>query len=138
MVGKNNTTPSPWLSKLTRYTAVLNAGDVLINPPWFWHGIDNLGDASKGDLVIGSPVRYGGKAKGVKAAFFNHPVYTLNSFVQLYRKYGLAALKPGFKINLQSDIANGRRTRGGTQEIQADVPEIPQEIKESHPFDESD
>ena len=43
LVGKNGESASPWMEKLERYTAVLNPGDVLINPPWFWHGILNLG-----------------------------------------------------------------------------------------------
>ena len=34
MVGKDGGEVSPWMSKLERYTAVLNPGDVLINPPW--------------------------------------------------------------------------------------------------------
>jgi hypothetical protein len=43
MVGKNGEEVSTWMNKLERYTTVLHPGDVLINPPWFWHGILNQG-----------------------------------------------------------------------------------------------
>jgi len=56
-IGKGNEEPSPWLSKIERYTVTLNPGDVLLNPPWFWHGIKNFADTPDG-LVIGVPTRY--------------------------------------------------------------------------------
>lgn len=34
LVGKEGGEPSPWMTKLERYTAVLDPGDVLFNPPW--------------------------------------------------------------------------------------------------------
>ncbi|RYH15711.1 hypothetical protein EON65_31300 [archaeon] len=111
LIGKDGDAPSPWLSKLVRYTFVLNPGDVLVNPPWFWHGILNLG--SPGDLVIGSPTRYGqGAAK--TAAAHNNLLFTLNTFVTLLRQLGvqgLLAASAGEKINLQAAIANNRRDR---------------------------
>jgi hypothetical protein len=51
LVGKGNETESAWMKKLTRFTAVLEPGDVLINPPWFWHGILNLGTRGGGRLL---------------------------------------------------------------------------------------
>lgn len=122
LVGKQGAEPSPWLTKLERYTITLNPGDILFNPPWFWHGIINLGESN--DLIIGAPSRYG-KGYSVKAAFFSNPLFTLNAFITLGRKYGLKALKPGFKINLQGDIANNRRGR-----------EKKDLVEELHPFDE--
>eukprot|EP01031_Cornospumella_fuschlensis_P038333 gene38333-46584_t len=111
LVGKDGAAPSPWLSKLVRYTSVLNPGDVLVNPPWFWHGILNLGQP--GDLVIGSPTRYGqGDAK--TAATRNNLLYTLNAAVTLFRQLGfegLMAASAGEKFNLQAAIANNRRDR---------------------------
>jgi hypothetical protein len=113
LVGKEGAQPSPWLSKLVRYTSVLNPGDVLINPPWYWHGILNLGSRANGDLVIGSPVRYGqgGKNAGRSAALRSNLLFSLNAFATFYRNYGMEAFKPGFKPNLQADIANNRRDR---------------------------
>jgi hypothetical protein len=58
LVGKEKDSPSPWFNKIERYTAVLNPGDVLINPPWFWHGIINLGNRENNDLIVGAPSRY--------------------------------------------------------------------------------
>ena len=57
-IGKGDEEPSPWVSKVERYTVTLEPGDVMLNPPWFWHGIVNLGESSD-DLVIGVPTRYG-------------------------------------------------------------------------------
>jgi hypothetical protein len=57
-IGKGDEEPSPWLGKIQRYTVTLNPGDVLLNPPWFWHGIKNFADEKDG-LVIGVPTRYG-------------------------------------------------------------------------------
>jgi hypothetical protein len=57
-IGKGNEEPSPWLGKIKRYTVTLNPGDVLLNPPWFWHGIKNIAE-NENDLVIGVPTRYG-------------------------------------------------------------------------------
>ena len=42
LVGKSGEKMSHWMSKLERYTATLEPGDVLINPPWFWHVILSL------------------------------------------------------------------------------------------------
>ena len=35
LIGKEGNQPSTWLTKLERYVAVLDPGDVLINPPWW-------------------------------------------------------------------------------------------------------
>lgn len=108
-VGKGQEVVSPWFSKLRRYTSTLNPGDVLVNPPWYWHGILNLGEPN--ELVIGSPTRYGGAQIANRAAMKTNVFFTLNAYLSLIRRYGTAALKPGFKINLQADIANNRRDR---------------------------
>lgn len=99
-------TASPWLNKITRYTAVVNPGDVLINPPWFWHAILNLG--SPKDIIIGSPVRYG-KGATVSAAFRTNLMFTLNGIFTVIRKHGMKAFTA--EVNLQEDIAGNRKDR---------------------------
>jgi hypothetical protein len=50
-IGKNNDM-SPWFIKVKRFTSTLNPGDVLINPPWFWHGVLNLGEPNQLSLLV--------------------------------------------------------------------------------------
>ena len=89
---------------------------MLINPPWFWHGILNLPDVdAHQDLVIGSPVRYG-RGPSSQAAFKTNLLWTINSFAVLLSKYGTAAMRPDFKFNLQADIAGNRRSRQAEDE----------------------
>lgn len=38
----------PGIMQVPRYTTVLNPGDVLVNPPWWWHAVENLSPASIG------------------------------------------------------------------------------------------
>lgn len=127
LVGKEGATPSPWLNKLERYTAVLSPGDVLFNPPWFWHGILNLGNETTNDLIIGAPTRYKG-SKTLSAAFKTNPLFTTVALFTLFQNYGFASLKPDFKINLQGDIANNRRDREKKELVS----------EEYHPFDMAD
>mmetsp|Transcript_21952 Transcript_21952/g.36764 ORF Transcript_21952/g.36764 Transcript_21952/m.36764 type:complete len:364 (-) Transcript_21952:384-1475(-) len=110
MVGKDGGVASPWLEKIERFTTVLNPGDVLINPPWFWHGILNIGELGSTDLVVGAPSRYGA-GDATPAAFKSNAAFTINALITLGRTYGLAALSPAFKINLQKDIAKNRDSR---------------------------
>jgi hypothetical protein len=86
MVGKNGETESPWMKKIERYTAVLEPGDVLINPPWFWHGIVNQGESSN-SLVVGVPTRYGGRQSTI-AAVKSNPFMSLFAAAVIYIKYG--------------------------------------------------
>jgi hypothetical protein len=86
MVGKGDEKESEWMKKIVRYTAVLQPGDVLINPPWFWHGILNNAE-DPNDLVIGVPTRYGGK-DGIVAAFRSNPFMTVFALGVIYIKYG--------------------------------------------------
>jgi hypothetical protein len=144
MVGKMGEEVSPWFNKLERYTVDMHPGDVLINPPWFWHGILNLqseGSEDSNELVIGAPSRYGG-ALSIVAALRSSPLLTVNSLLHLVRMYGRAALQPGFKINLQADIANNRRDRdrgsGVSQQSVAAAEAAAATVMENkalHPFD---
>lgn len=84
-VGKGSAKMSPHMAKLERYTAVLDPGDVLINPPWFWHGILNLGN-DPNELVIGVPTRY--RSPGNTAGFRTNTVLQLIALQTLARKYG--------------------------------------------------
>lgn len=85
-VGMNGGEESPWMKKIERYTAVLDPGDVLINPPWFWHGILNLGE-EKDSLVVGVPTRYGG-SQSIIAAFKSNPFMTVFAMGVILIKYG--------------------------------------------------
>ncbi len=134
-IGKNADFPaSPWWNKVTRYTTILNPGDVLINPPWFWHGIKNLGEPDK--LVIGSPVRFAGEVR--KPSFKTNLPLTLHGFFRFFLKYGPAALMPGFKPNLQADIGGNRDTRSEEMAGTADDKSGVQQLEALHPFDEAD
>lgn len=44
-------------------------------------------------------------------SFRTNPLYSANAFLSLYLKYGGAVFKPGFKLNLQADIAGNRKDR---------------------------
>lgn len=122
LVGKEGGEASPWISKLERYTSILEPGDVLINPPFFWHGILNLGDDDK-ELVIGCPSRYGAGVT-TRAAINSSPILSLVAYSTIVYTYGFKVLKPGFRMNLQNDIANNRRSR-----------EKKELVVERHPFD---
>jgi hypothetical protein len=112
-IGKNDEPASPWLSKLVRYTTVLNPGDVLFNPPWYWHGIHNLDPMTNtaSDLVIGSPVRYS-RDINRKAAFKTNFFYTCHSLMILYYRYGANVVdSSNMGKQLQKGIAKNRENR---------------------------
>jgi hypothetical protein len=45
-----------WFDRLERYSVTLEPGDLLINPPWWWHCVENVGEPD--ELVIGCPTRF--------------------------------------------------------------------------------
>jgi hypothetical protein len=55
---------APWFDRLERYTVTLEPGDLLINPPWWWHCVENLG--APGELVIGCPTRFNSAARALR------------------------------------------------------------------------
>jgi len=47
---------APYFGKIKRFSTILNPGDVLIVPPWWWHAVENV--AADKELVIGVATRY--------------------------------------------------------------------------------
>eukprot|EP00341_Mesodinium_pulex_P000424 CAMPEP_0116966254 /NCGR_PEP_ID=MMETSP0467-20121206/49733_1 /TAXON_ID=283647 /ORGANISM="Mesodinium pulex, Strain SPMC105" /LENGTH=308 /DNA_ID=CAMNT_0004655711 /DNA_START=20 /DNA_END=946 /DNA_ORIENTATION=+ len=86
-IGKGEEEPSPWLSKLERYTVTLQPGDVMLNPPWFWHGIINMGEPD--DLVIGVPTRYGSKPVWKMPSFKSNFLLSVVGVASIAYTYGL-------------------------------------------------
>jgi hypothetical protein len=43
---------SSWFKRLHRYRVILEPGDILIIPPWFWNAMNSLGDENDNTLVI--------------------------------------------------------------------------------------
>lgn len=85
-IGKGDDEESPWLNKLNRWEVVLHPGDMLLNPPWVWHGILNV-EGGENDLSIGVPTRYG--VKRMKAAFINNWLFTLIGAASISYNYGI-------------------------------------------------
>jgi hypothetical protein len=83
--GKANTEPSPWLSKLERYTAILEPGDILFDAPWFWHGVENIGNQD--DLVIGVASRY--MTPLFSSSFKNNWLLTAIGIFSIAKDFGL-------------------------------------------------
>jgi hypothetical protein len=108
-IGKGSDTPSPWLNKLERYTVTLEPGDVMLNPPWFWHGIMNLGDSSD-DLVIGVPTRYGTKAVWKMPSFRSNFLLSVIGISSIAYTYGLDSFMSSSE-NFQNGIERARNSR---------------------------
>jgi len=108
---------------LERYTIVVHPGDVLINPPWFWHGTRNLGESS---FIVGCPSRYG-SGTVMEAAFRTNFLLTVVGLSALVKKYGLTVLSPKSEFKLQNAIAANRNVRSQEQ--------MTQDMDGAHPFD---
>lgn len=108
-IGLPGVVQSPWFKNLERYYSVLNPGDILINTPWYWHGIENIGEQGSNELIIGAPSRYIG---GVASFKSNFP-FAINSFLYQYSRFGNEMFKPDFKFDVHKDVANDRRAREG-------------------------
>lgn len=108
-IGKGNEDPSPWLSKIQRFTVTLEPGDVLLNPAWFWHGIENLPFEDGSDsLVIGVPTRY--KNKYALPAFKNNWLFSLIGLTMISKNYGYSQFTSD-PSNLQNGIEKARNAR---------------------------
>eukprot|EP00457_Paulinella_chromatophora_P010521 gb/GEZN01010627.1/.p1 GENE.gb/GEZN01010627.1/~~gb/GEZN01010627.1/.p1 ORF type:complete len:380 (-),score=42.19 gb/GEZN01010627.1/:85-1119(-) len=77
----NHTDPQGHFHRLERYETVLHPGDVLINPPWFWHAVDNLDD-----FTVGVPSRFASEFQ--RAAKASSPFLTLLAMAVIYRDHG--------------------------------------------------
>lgn len=85
---------------------MMNAGDVLLNPPWFWHGILNLGEEDN-SLVVGVPTRYSGK-DAIIAAFKSNPVFTAAGLSIVAKNF----IMNGFKLqDMEDTIKQNRQAR---------------------------
>lgn len=100
--------PSDYMEKLERYTVVLNPGDVLLNPAWFWHGIKNLGE-DPDELVIGVPTRY--KVPYSLPAFKNNFLFTGIAIKAISDRFGSMNQFLSNSGNLQSGIELARNNR---------------------------
>ncbi|MCB9743496.1 MAG: cupin-like domain-containing protein [Alphaproteobacteria bacterium] len=59
------------ISTLPRYEAVLEPGDLLYNPPWWWHEVDNLDD-----FTVGCALRHIPPPTWGSPSWQNHPVWS--------------------------------------------------------------
>lgn len=65
---------TPWFNKLERYTTTLEPGDLLINPPWWWHAVENF--AEDDELVIGCPTRFDSPERAMRVDPFKTQIAT--------------------------------------------------------------
>ena len=128
LVGKDGKQVSPWMSKIERYTAIVNPGDVLINPPWFWHGILNIGDSPR-TPVIGCPSRYA-RGKLMNAAFRSNWFLQTIGLSALIKKYGLGVMSTSSKFDMQKAITENRKVRNNEMSEM-----ITPEMEGEHPMD---
>lgn len=85
-VGKHAEVPSPWITKMERYVAVLEPGDLLFSTSWTWHGVLNVGE-NPDEVVIGIPMRFTPLEYSVPA-FKNDWVLSLVALAEVQRRYG--------------------------------------------------
>ena len=107
-VGKGGAERSPWFDRLERYTATLQPGDLLMNPPWFWHGI--LNEGAKDELVIGVPTRYGGRDT-IAAAVRSNWFLTVVALTTIWVQYGSAEAFLNQDDVLEDRISKNREAR---------------------------
>jgi hypothetical protein len=58
LIWKDGKMESPRLKKIESSPIVLQAGDVLINPPWFWHCTTNMSNPSGCPTKANIPNKY--------------------------------------------------------------------------------
>ena len=101
-------TGAPWFDKLERYSTVLEPGDVLIVPPWWWHCVEN--EAGDDDLVIGVATRYGSAKAALRADFFKSMISVIKA--RAMRKQH----KDGELTSLQAALAFEAKLTGNRNE----------------------
>ena len=77
MSDRNIELPPTIFDHLPRYEVVLEPGDIIWNPPWWWHRIHNVSD----DLNIGMAIRLN---KVTKLNIQNNFLYTFSGFTYLF------------------------------------------------------
>lgn len=82
------------LARLPRYEVVLEPGDLLYNPPWWWHEVDNLDD-----FTVGVALRHIPPPPSGSPSWANHKVWCLASTwpkdrVKLWAHYLASRLMP--------------------------------------------
>lgn len=68
--GEDVENPSELLQKIPKYEIILEPGDVLFNPPWWWHAVHNE------DFTIACAIR---DHTCYLQSLYNNPVFMLNS-----------------------------------------------------------
>lgn len=81
---------SRWFRKAERYTALVNAGDVVISPPWWWHSVTNCPHAIYCPEVPETPfiISVASQHGHGKSGFMSNPVWTLNGALSILWKWG--------------------------------------------------
>lgn len=68
--GEDTDNPSDLLKKIPKYEIILEPGDILFNPPWWWHSVYNE------DFTIACAVR---DHTCYKQSWYNNPIFMINS-----------------------------------------------------------
>ena len=93
------------LTHIPRYEITLEAGDILWNPPWWWHRIYNIDEG----LTIGSAIRLN---KVTKLNLYNNPLYTLSGYTYLLYNSWLITLYEWYSLKKGQDMAQSKKEKG--------------------------
>lgn len=102
-------TSAPWWNKLERYTTTLEPGDILVNPAWWWHAVENF--AEDDELVIGCPTRFDSPERAMKVDEFKTLIATWKALTAKrgYSNKGGGGLKAALAFE-QSLVENREET----------------------------
>lgn len=106
-IGKGDQEQAPWLVKLDRWEVTLNPGDVLLNPPWVWHGVMNVEGGESG-LTVGVPTRYA--VKRMLPSIKNNWLFSAIGIACISWNYGIDKFTSSAE-NLQDGIETARNAR---------------------------
>jgi hypothetical protein len=88
----------------------------LVNTPWYWHGVLNLGDDDPDELIVGVPTRF--YVDRSVPAFKSDAILSSVSLLTMWINYGGIYAFTQNGNNLQNEIMAARSTR--TEEFNAD------------------